>query len=101
MFIHYVVCMEILVRHNNVQVKNVNLGKGFSDVLANLTLDSQCRVRVQIGSKMTFNTDLGALSTEILHPISDRLEKEADNRILVRIEKRIKSILDGRALEST
>jgi len=88
--------MEIIVRHNSVHLKNVNLGKGFSDTLANLTLDSRCRVRMQFGSKLTLYTDLGVLPTEVLSLVSSKLEKEPDNRILSKMEKRIRFTLDDR-----
>ena len=91
--------MEIIVRHNGVYVKNVNLGEGFSDALADLTLDSHCRVRVQIGSKMTIYTDLGTIPYEVLSSMSEKLENQADNRTLTKIEKRIKITLDGRTAQ--
>ena len=77
--------MEIVVRHNNVYLKNANLGKGFADMTADLILDKYGRVKV-IGSKLSFYTDLDHLPFEILDAISKRLEKEASNRILERIK---------------
>ena len=88
--------MEINIKHNSVYVKNVNLGEGFSDTLANVILDSRCRTRIQLGSKMTLYTDLGTLPFDVLHSISEKLEKEADNRILAKIKKRINSTLKER-----
>ena len=80
--------MEIIVRYNRVYLKNANLGKGFADIIADLILDKYGKVKV-IGSKLSFHTDLDHLPFEILDAISKRLEKEADNRILVRIKDKI------------
>jgi len=82
--------MEIIVRHNGVYLKNASLGKGFSDIVADLIVDKLGRVKV-IGSKLSFYTDLGHLPFEILDAISKGLEKEASNRILARIEERVNS----------
>jgi len=80
--------MEIIVRHNRVYLKSANLGKGFADITADLILDKYGRVKV-IGSKLSFHIDLDHLPFEILDTISQRLEKEASNRILKRIKEKI------------
>ena len=80
--------MEIIVRHNRVYLKSANLGKGFADITADLILDKYGRVKV-IGSKLSFHIDLDHLPLEILDTISQRLEKEASNRILKRIKEKI------------
>ena len=80
--------MEIIVRHNRVYLKRANLGKGFADITADLILDKYGRVKV-IGSKLSFHTDLDHLPFEMLDTISQRLEKEASNRILERIKEKI------------
>ena len=80
--------MEIIVRHNSVYLKNANLGKGFSDMTADLILNKYGRVKV-IGSKLSFYTDLDHLPFEILDAISERPEKGADNRFLARIKDKI------------
>ena len=90
--------MEIIVRHNSIYLKNASLGKGFSDMMADLTVDNYGRVKVYIGSKLSFYTDLDNVPSEILVAISERLEKEASNRILAKIEKRIESTLNARTV---
>ena len=81
--------MEIIVRHNRVYLKSANLGKGFADITADLILDKYGRVKV-VGSKLSFHIDLDHLPFEILDTISQRLEKEASNRILKRIKEKIR-----------
>ena len=83
--------MEIIVRHNSVYLKNANLGKGFSNVVADLIVDKLGRVKVCAGSKLSFYTDIDHLPFEILDAISKGLEKEASNRILARIKERVNS----------
>jgi len=80
--------VEISVRHNSVYLKNPNLGKGFSNMSADLILDKYGRVKV-IGSKLSFYTDIDHLPFEILDAISKRLKKETSNRILERIKEKI------------
>jgi len=80
--------MEIIVRHNRVYLKNANLGKDFSNVIADLILDKYGRVKV-IGSKLSFYMGIDYLPFEILDAISERLEKETSNRILERIKEKI------------
>lgn len=82
--------MEIIVRHS-VYLKNVDLGKGFSNVVVDLIVDKLGWVNVCVGSKLSFYTDLDRLPFEILDAISKVLEKEAGNRILARIEERVSS----------
>lgn len=86
---NYVVYMEIIIRHNSVYLKNANLGKGFSDLMADLTVDNYGRVKVKTKSNLSFYTDLDHLPLGILDDISKRLEKKASNRILAKIEKKI------------
>ena len=83
--------MEIIVRHNSVYLKNVNLDKGFSYLMADLIVTRYGRVLVKTSSKLSFYTGLDNLPFEILNAISERLKKESSNRILTEIEKRIKS----------
>ena len=90
--------MEIIIRHNSVYLKSVSLGKGFADVVADLILDNYGRVKVYTGSKLSFYTDLHHLPSEILVAVSERIEKEASNRILAKIEKRIESTLNARTI---
>jgi len=73
--------MEIIIRHNGVYLKNANLGKGFSDLRADLTLDNNNRVKVKTKSNPSFYTDLDHPPIGILGDISKRLEKKASNRI--------------------
>ena len=91
--------MEIIVRHNSVYLKNANLGKGFSDLMADLTVDKHGRVKVKTKSNLSFYTDLDHLPSEILVAMSERLEGKASNRILAKIEKRIESALDVRTVQ--
>ena len=53
--------MEIIIRQNSVNVKNVNLGKNFSEMIMDLMVDRVGRVKVYKQSKPTkisFYTDL-------------------------------------------
>jgi hypothetical protein len=73
--------MKITIRHNSVPLKNANLDRGFSDLMADLTEDNFYRVKVKTKSKLSFNTDLDHSPIEILETISKRLEKKASNSI--------------------
>lgn len=84
--------MEIIIRYKNVQVKNVNLGKSFSNITTDLIIDRYGRVKVNAGPSF-FYTDLNHISHDILNEASERLKKEANNRILVKIKKRIDDII--------
>jgi len=86
--------MEIIVRYNSVYLKNASLGKGFADMAADLIVDKLGRVKVYVGSKLSFYTDLDHLPFEILDAISKGLEKEASNRILERIKEKIQRRLN-------
>lgn len=66
-------------------MKDANLGKGFSDMVADLVVDQQGRVKVYVMSKLSFYTDVEHLPSEILDTISERLKGETSNRILIRI----------------
>jgi hypothetical protein len=86
--------MEIIVRYNSVYLKNASLGKGFADMAADLIVDKLGRVKVYVGSKLSFYTDLDHLPFEILDAISKGLEKEASNRILEMIKEKIQRRLN-------
>jgi hypothetical protein len=86
--------MEILLTQNSVFLNNVNLGKVFSNMVADLTVDIYGRVKV-FGSRLAFHTTLNCLPSELLIAISETLKKEADNKILTKIEKRIESTLNA------
>ena len=86
--------MDVIVRHNSVYLKNASLGKGFADMAADLIVDKLGRVKVYVGSKLSFYTDLDHLPFEILDAISKGLEKEASNRILERIKEKIQRRLN-------
>ena len=94
----YVVKLEIIIRHNHIYLKKANLGKNFSDLIADLTVNKYGKVKVKIRSNLSFNTNLEHLPSTILVAISERLEKNASNRILRQIEKRIESALDVRTI---
>ena len=80
---NYVVYMEIIIGHSSVYLKNTNLGKGFSDLMADLTVDNYSRVKVKTKSNLSFYTDLDHLPMGILDATSKRLEKKANNRIAI------------------
>ena len=83
---------DIAIRHNSVHVKNVNLGKHFSNMVGELIVDRFGRVKVIVGSTFFLYTDLQCLPPTILGSISERLQEEATNRILLNIQKRIDAI---------
>ena len=84
--------MEISISHKNVQLKNVNLGKSFANITTDLIIDRYGRVKVNAGPSF-FYTDLLHISHDILNEVSERLKKEANNRILVKIKKRIDDVI--------
>lgn len=93
-----VVYTEIIVRQNSIYLKAANLGKSFSELVADLTVDNYGRVKVA-GSKTSFNTDIGCLPLEILETMSERLGKESNNKIIGKIEKRIRSAIDAQTVQ--
>jgi len=92
--------MDVIVRHNSVYLKNASLGKGFADMAADLIVDKLGRVKVYVGSKLSFYTDLDHLPFEILDAISKGLEKEVNNRILIRIKERVSSHMSMKEKEN-
>jgi len=92
----YVVKLEIIIRHNHIYLKKANLGKNFSDLIADLTVNKYGKVKVKIRSNLSFNTNLEHLPSTILVAMSKRLEKKTNNRTFTRIEKKIESALDIR-----
>jgi len=84
--------MEISISHNNVQVKNVYLGKSFSNITTDLVIDRHGRVKVNTGANF-FYTDLHHISHDILNEVSERLKMETNNRILEKIQKRINDVI--------
>jgi hypothetical protein len=80
--------MEIIVRYNNVYLKNGNLGDPFLNIKADLTVDKLGRVNVKTTTNHCFSTDLDHLPLELLLAIAKVLETQAYNRILKKIEKR-------------
>ena len=92
--------MEIIVIHNSVSVKNVNLDKEFSGMIADLLVDRLGRVKVYTGSnqkRLSFYTTLEYLPSELLLAMSEKIENEVSNRVLVKIKKRIEPIIKLRA----
>jgi hypothetical protein len=93
--------MEIIVKQNSISVKNLSLDKEFSGIIANLLVDRLGRVKVYTGSdqkRLSFYTTLEYLPSELLLAMSEKLENEASNRVLVKIKKRIEPIIKSRAL---
>ena len=89
--------MEIVVKHNSVYLKRVNLGRNFSSMIADVIIDRLGRVKVYTESELktpSFYTDLYHLPPEVLTVISKKLENEAENKILTKIDKRIQFILN-------
>lgn len=70
-------------------MKNVNLGKVFSDIVADLIVDRYGRVEVKTRSKLSFYTDLDHIPPEIWVVISERLENETRNRILAKVKDKL------------
>ncbi len=90
----YVIKLEIIIRHNHVYLKKANLGKNFSDLIADLTVNKSGKVKVKVRPNLSFNTNLDYLPSTILVAMSKRLEKKANNRTFTRIAKKIESALD-------
>jgi hypothetical protein len=91
--------MEIIIQLNGISVKDVSLDK-FSGIVANLHVDRLGRVKVYTGSdqkRLSFYTTLEYLPSELLLAMSGTLENEVSNRVLVKIKKRIESIITSRA----
>jgi hypothetical protein len=86
--------MEITIRHNSVYLRNVDLGESFSNIMADLIVDKLGRVKVETESKHSFYTDLDNLPLELLQAISKVLKKEAKNRILTKIEERVRRSME-------
>lgn len=82
--------MEISLRHNSVYLRNIDLGENFSNIMADLIVDKLGRVKVKTGSKHLFYMDLDKLPPEVLQGISEVLKKEVKNRILIKIEKKVR-----------
>ena len=91
--------LEIIIKHNRVYVKKANLGKRFSDLISDLTVDKYGRVKVKIRSNLSFNTNLAYLPSTILVAVSERLEKKERNKNLAQIGKKIKSALDVETIQ--
>ncbi len=84
--------MEIIISHNRIQVKNVELGKGFANITTDLVIDRYGRVKASTGPTF-FYTDLNHTPHHILTDVSERLQTEATNRILKNIQKRIHDVI--------
>ena len=82
--------MEISIRHNRVHLRNADLGENFSNIMTDLILDKLGRVKVKTGSNNFFYMDLDKLPIEVLQAISEVLKKEVKNRILIKIEKKVR-----------
>ncbi|MDQ1280429.1 MAG: hypothetical protein QG670_1692 [Thermoproteota archaeon] len=91
--------MDITIGYNNICLKNANLGKSFEDMKADLIIDKYGRVKV-IMTKTSFSTGLDNLPYEMLSAISKVLESGAKNKILERIEEKVKSNMCMRDDES-
>ena len=87
--------MEILIGQTGVYLKDANLGESFSDMMTDLIVDRFGRVKVYIGSTLSFYTDLNHLPSEILMAVSKGLGMSVSNRILTSIQKRITALLES------
>ena len=90
--------MEIIVRYNNIYLKNGDLGEHFSNIKADLTVDKLGRVNVKT-TKYSFSTDLNHLPLELLQDIATVLETQSYTRILKNIEKRTMQSIQKKQIE--
>ena len=67
--------MDIIIKHNGIYLKNMNLVKDSSDVVAVLTLDDNNRVNVKIKSNISSYTALDHPVSGMLCVIPKRVEK--------------------------
>lgn len=85
--------MDIIVRHNKVYLRSINLGDGFSNIIADLIFDKYGRVKVKPKNKLYFYIDLDCLPPKILHEVSKKLRQEAYSKILLKIQKKVDDVL--------
>lgn len=90
-----VVDMEILIRQPYFYLKDAKLGESISDMMADLTMDRFGRVKVYLGSTLSFHMDLNPLPSEILMALSKGLGLSVSNRILTSLQKRITALLES------
>jgi len=93
--------MEVLIGQTCVHLKDVNLGKSFSDMRADLRIDQGGRVKAYHGFTLFFYTDLNYLPLEILMAASEGLGLKARRGLVARIHARITAILEAQVLDTS
>jgi hypothetical protein len=93
--------MDMVVRNNSVDLKDVNLGGNFSNIVADLTIDKYGQVKVHINSGLIIRTSINSLPSVILSAVSEKLGKVEKNRIQEEIKKRIDTVYENRVESET
>ena len=91
--------MEVAIRNNRISVKNVNLGKKFSDISGDLLIDQHGQVKVTTDTKLTFITDIHSISPRIFSEMNDvigfeKLLKDNGDTKLSKIIRKMMDITD-------
>lgn len=88
--------MDIIVRNNIVNLKGASLGRDFSDIVADLSIDKYGQAKVLMRPSVTLNTSIRRLPNGVLTQVSEELEKTERNSIQDNIKKRIDDVLRNR-----
>lgn len=88
--------MDVILTHNSVIVKHIQLGEHFSNISGDLLIDRKGQVQIVVNSVHSFYVNVHELPVPLLQAISKQIEKKGATGIISTIQKKLDQVVKSR-----